>query len=89
MADIVGIRYHHIEVLFQNAAELVLPFRIVRLRGRHRDAGVGHLQWQDIEAFRVGVGHHLGNAGDFDLQRVDAGIRQADTVGEPFRQHFQ
>ena len=89
MADIAGIRYHHLEIFFQDTTEFILPLRFIRLRGCHGDAGIGHFQRQDIEALRVRIRHHLGDPGDFNLQRVNTDIRQSDPVGKPFRQQFQ
>jgi len=63
--------------------QLGLPVAHERLaHGDYRLLG-GDPDRQDLEARRVGRGHHLGDRRKVDLERVDMPVFHADALGEP------
>ncbi len=77
------------DLLAQDGLQLRLPLAHVGLGGGDHHFPRGDLQRQDAEARRVGVGNHLGDGAEVDLQGVDVPVLEADAPGQPFREEIQ
>jgi len=68
--------------------DLADPAGVEGLAGRDRDLVVAQEQRQRTVRFRISDRHHVGDAADVDLQRIDALVRHAAALAEPLGQRF-
>ncbi len=87
--DVERVGDDALDVALDDRRELLLPVAHMGL-GRGDDRFLAaHADRQDAKARRVRGGHHLGHAGEVDLQRIDVHVFHADALGEPLGERFE
>jgi hypothetical protein len=64
------------------------PGHVEGFAGRNSDLVGQHMQRQRAARLGIGERHHVGDLARVDAQRIDALERQAETGGQPARQHL-
>ncbi len=86
LRDVEWVGNDQLDLAARDLRDFRFPFRGIRLGGRDHQFGLCQFDRQNIEARRIGGGHHIGNLGEIDFQRVDAKERQIDLGGHPLGQ---
>ena len=86
--DIHGIGDHSPDFELEDLGELAFPVAHVRLGGGDYRFLRVHAHRQDMEAGRVGRGHHFGHRRKIYFQRIDVHVLKADPSGHPLSEGF-
>src|SRR5258708_3498337 len=87
-ADIERIGDDAADLEAQHLLQLLFPVLEVGLAGRDPHLARARFDRQDLEAGRVMAGHHLGDRGEIDLERIDVEVVHPGLAGEPLGEPF-